>query len=227
MDNFGVQHFLGLHIDATWAPKVLHNSFFHQWLQDIKTLILMLMSVCRLYGAGLGPRLYKTNLRASCSEAGAEEPPAAQPLQKTAPYSLSPVGSHYWVSIGEVRLFSLPSLALGWEKLGLRWIQRLCPGGGGIMLYTIQSLLHRCCGLPSLKWGGVAFSRLENFWRYKRRFHLPKSSNEKGKRESVYVGRLCLWESRAKLQSDISFIRPLFIERASHSACLCSSQHLW
>ena len=42
----------------------------------------MMMSVCRLYGACLGPRLYKIHVKASCSEAGAEEPPAAQPLQR-------------------------------------------------------------------------------------------------------------------------------------------------
>lgn len=37
---------------------------------------------CVLYGAGLGPQLHKTPMRASCSEAGAEEPPAAQPHQR-------------------------------------------------------------------------------------------------------------------------------------------------
>lgn len=40
------------------------------------------MSVYGLYGACLGPSLYKIHVRTCCSETGAEEPPAAQPLQR-------------------------------------------------------------------------------------------------------------------------------------------------
>lgn len=158
--------------------------------------------------------------RGSCSTASS----------KTAPYSLSPVGSHYWVSIGEARLFSLPSLALWWEKLGLWRIQRLRPEGGGIMLYTIQSLLRHCCGSPSLNWGGLAFSRLENFWRDKDASicqSLQMRMGGESERMCVqYVWRLCV--KRAKLNYNLTFLSwgGVFAEGATHSACLCSWKQL-
>lgn len=121
-------------------------------------------------------------------------------------YSLSPVGSHYWVSVGEACLFSLPSLALWWEKLCLWWTQRLSPGGGGIMLYTIRSLLHRCCGSPSLNCRGTAFSRLENFWRDKDTPICQSLCVRMGRESvSVYVAWI-----QVKLQPYISFILLVF-----------------
>ena len=163
------------------------------------------MSVYRLFGDCFGPRLYKIHVRTRCSETGGRTASCSTATSKTALYSLPPVGSHYWVSIGKARLFSLPSLALWWEKLSLRWIQRLCPGGGGIMLYTIQSLLHRCCGLPSLNWGGLAFSRLEKLLARQRHLHLPESLDKNGKRECMC--RLCVHVcQRAKLNYNLTFL---------------------
>lgn len=148
------------------------NNFFKHYQRDMKTLRkpgLMMMTVRGLDGACWGPWLYKIHARASCREAGAEEAPAAQPLQRP-PRILFPP----WEVIIELALerracFLSPALLCGGRSSACGEYKGSVQEGGGIMLYTIQSLLHHCCGLPSLGWGGVAFSRLENFWRDKDR----------------------------------------------------------
>lgn len=67
-----------------------------------------------LYGACLRPRLYKNpHVRASCSEAGAEEPPAAQPLQRLPRILFPPWEVIIELALGRRACFLSPPLLCG------------------------------------------------------------------------------------------------------------------
>jgi len=88
-------------------------------------------------------------------------------------------------------LFSLsPAFALRSEKLGLRWIQRLRPGGGR------GNVVHNPVITAPLLWLAVSKLRRAGFFKVRkllarqRRLPLPKPLEENGMRVCV-----CVWRS--------------------------------
>lgn len=150
-------------------------------------------------------QLYKIYVKASWSSARAEEPPAAKPLQSLPHILFPPVGSDYWVSIGEAHLFSLPSLALWWEKLRLRWIQSLLSGRDNVVHNPV--ITTPLLWLALIKLRSACFFRDGKLLARQRGLHLPQTLEENGEAGRQAASVWHLLASGANLQSNISLIR--------------------
>lgn len=152
-----------------------------------------------------GPRFCKTHVSASCSETVAEKPPAAQPLQRLPCILFPPWEVIIALALERRACFLSPPLLCGGRSSACSEHKGPVQEGGGIMLYTIQSLLYCCCGLPSLNWGGAPFFKVGKLLARQRRLHLPKSLDENVKGERVCVC-LCVVCERAELNYNLTFL---------------------